>query len=166
MAQRSKEFGSFIRREREGLKIGLREMARRIGVSPTYLSMVERGQVPPPAEDKVKAIADILGSKRDELLALAGKISSDVEGLIIDTPEFAGLVRKVVAKASAQISISNIIQKALLSIEETSQPEAAPTGMSKGKQPSSKNAPPRRAERVENPERLRRNLRRGKESSS
>ena len=28
-----------------------------IGVSPTYLSKVERDEFPPPAEDKVKAIA-------------------------------------------------------------------------------------------------------------
>jgi HTH-type transcriptional regulator, competence development regulator len=36
------KFGAFIRREREGKEIGLREMAKMIGVSPTYLSKVER----------------------------------------------------------------------------------------------------------------------------
>jgi transcriptional regulator with XRE-family HTH domain len=33
------------------------EMAKKIGVSPTYLSKVERDEVPPPAEDKVRKIA-------------------------------------------------------------------------------------------------------------
>ena len=33
---------------------GLREMAKMIGVSPTYLSKVERDEFPPPAEDKVQ----------------------------------------------------------------------------------------------------------------
>jgi ribosome-binding protein aMBF1 (putative translation factor) len=35
-------FGEFVRREREAKEIGLREMAKMIGVSPTYLSKVER----------------------------------------------------------------------------------------------------------------------------
>lgn len=115
-------------------------MARRIGVSPTYLSMVERGQVPPPAEDKIVAIADIIGSKRDELLALAGKISSDVEGLIIDVPEMADLVRTA---AEAQISIPDFIQKAVIAIEENSQPGAPTSKVSKGKERSSRNPRPR-----------------------
>jgi len=45
------KFGAFIRRERGGKEIGLREMAKMIGVSPTYLSKVERDEFPPPAED-------------------------------------------------------------------------------------------------------------------
>ena len=34
------KFGKFVRRAREGKDIGLREMAKMIGVSPTYLSKV------------------------------------------------------------------------------------------------------------------------------
>jgi len=36
-------FGALVRREREAKEIGLREMAKKIGVSPTYLSKIERG---------------------------------------------------------------------------------------------------------------------------
>ena len=53
----------------------MREMAKMIGVSPTYLSKVERDEFPPPAEDKVKAIAKIIGCDADELLARAGRVS-------------------------------------------------------------------------------------------
>ena len=38
----------------------MREMAKMIGVSPTYLSKVERDEFSPPAEDKVRAIAKII----------------------------------------------------------------------------------------------------------
>ena len=31
-----------------------------IGVSPTYMSKVERDEFPPPVEDKVRAIAEII----------------------------------------------------------------------------------------------------------
>jgi transcriptional regulator with XRE-family HTH domain len=73
-----KKFGALLRREREAKEIGLREMAKMIGVSPTYLSKVERGDFPPPAEDRVKQIARVIDYDADALLALAGRISSDI----------------------------------------------------------------------------------------
>jgi HTH-type transcriptional regulator, competence development regulator len=72
-----KSFGALVRHEREAKEIGLREMAKKIGVSPTYLSKIERDEFDPPAEDKVRRIAEIIGRDPDELLALAGRVSSD-----------------------------------------------------------------------------------------
>jgi HTH-type transcriptional regulator, competence development regulator len=82
MTSGRKGFGALVRQEREAKEIGLREMAKMIGVSPTYLSKVERGDFPPPAEDKVKKIARIIGRDPDELLALAGRVASDVTDII------------------------------------------------------------------------------------
>ena len=65
MVGAKEKFGAFIRREREAKDIGLREMAKKIGVSPTYMSKVERDDYPPPAEDKVKAIAKIIECDAD-----------------------------------------------------------------------------------------------------
>ena len=65
-----------------------------IGVSPTYLSKVERDEFPPPAEDKVKAIARILDCDADDLLARAGRVSSDITDIIKRHPvELAALLR-------------------------------------------------------------------------
>jgi HTH-type transcriptional regulator, competence development regulator len=87
-------FGAFIRREREAREIGLREMAKKIGVSPTYLSKIERDEFPPPAEDKVRNIAAILGHDADELLALAGRVASDLTDIIRERPrEMADFLR-------------------------------------------------------------------------
>jgi transcriptional regulator with XRE-family HTH domain len=41
-------------------------MAKMIGVSPTYLSKIERDEFPPPAEDKVRRIAAIIGCDADD----------------------------------------------------------------------------------------------------
>ena len=83
-----------VRREREAKGLGLREMAKMIGVSPTYLSKVERDEFPPPAEDKVKAIAKLIGQDGDELLALAGRVASDLTEIIRQRPrEMADLLR-------------------------------------------------------------------------
>ncbi len=87
-------FGATVRRERERLEIGLRQFAKMIGVSPTYLSKVEREEFPPPAEDKVLAIAKIIGRDADELLALAGRVSSDLTDIIRRYPrEMASFLR-------------------------------------------------------------------------
>lgn len=90
----NEKFGAFIRREREAKEIGLREMAKLICVSPTYLSKVERDEFSPPAEDKVKAIAQIIKCDADDLLARAGRVSSDISDIIKRNPvELTALLR-------------------------------------------------------------------------
>ncbi len=87
-------FGSVVRRERLKLEIGLRQMAKSINVSPTYLSKIERNEFPPPAEDKVRKIAEIIDRDPDELLALAGRVSSDLAEIIRRHPrEMASFLR-------------------------------------------------------------------------
>jgi transcriptional regulator with XRE-family HTH domain len=94
MSQGRDKFGAFVRRERMVREIGLREMAKMIGVSPTYMSKVERDEFPPPAEDKVRRIAAIIGCDVDELLARAGRVSSDLSEIIKQHPrEMAALLR-------------------------------------------------------------------------
>ena len=89
-----KSFGALVRREREAKEIGLREMAKMIGVSPTYLSKIERGDFDPPAEDKVRKIAGIIARDPDELLALAGRVASDLTDIIRQRPrEMADFLR-------------------------------------------------------------------------
>jgi hypothetical protein len=65
-----------------------------IGVSPTYVSKVERDEFPPPAEDKIRLIAGVIGCDVDELLARAGKVASDLSDIIKRNPvEVAALLR-------------------------------------------------------------------------
>ena len=105
MAGLGEKFGAFIRRNREAKEIGLREMAKMIGVSPTYMSKVERDEFPPPAEDKVRAIANIIRCDVDELLALAGRVSSDVAEIIKRQPaELAALLRTANGMSAEQIA--------------------------------------------------------------
>jgi transcriptional regulator with XRE-family HTH domain len=75
-------FGSVVRRERQAKAIGLRQMAKMIGVSPTYLSKIERNEFPPPADDKVSKIAVITHLDEDHLFALARRVPSDLIEII------------------------------------------------------------------------------------
>ncbi len=87
-------FGPTIIAWREAKEIGLRRFADLVGMSPTYLSKVERGDFPPPGEEKIKAIAKALEKDADEVLALANRVASDLSEIIQRTPrEMATFLR-------------------------------------------------------------------------
>lgn len=89
------KFGPHIREAREARGIGLRELARLIEVEPAYLSKIERKIFPPPSEALIVKIADHLHEDPDRLLALAGKIPSDVKDAIIQSQgQLTKLVRQ------------------------------------------------------------------------
>jgi len=96
-----KPFGSCIRERRLALRaddrsFSLRQVAAAIGVEPSYLSKVERGEQAPPSEAKVRALAQVLGEDPDVLLALAGKVSTDLLRVIRRRPQlFAQLIRQI-----------------------------------------------------------------------
>ena len=95
--------GGYIRSLREELlkanaSYSVRQLAGRCGITPAYLSRVERDEVPPPSEDTLVKIADELGQDRDVLLAMAGKISADLRAVILSRPKlFGDLLRSIKA---------------------------------------------------------------------
>jgi transcriptional regulator with XRE-family HTH domain len=99
------KFGPHIREIREAESIGLRELARLIEVEPAYLSKIEREIFPPPSEMLIVKIAGHLGEDPDRLLALAGKIPSDVKDMIIQSEgQLAKLIREWMKPDNAQSS--------------------------------------------------------------
>ena len=99
-----RDFGKYARRRREELRetdprFSVRQVAARLGVEPSYLSKVERGEEAPPGEETVIRLARELGEDPDILLALAGKVSSDLQRIIRHRPQlFAQLIRELKAK--------------------------------------------------------------------
>jgi len=98
----NEDFGNYIRQRREKLlaeddSFSLRQVAARIGVQPSYLSRIERGEEKSlPSEAKIKALAKELNEDPDFLLALAGKVSSDLQKIIRKRPQlFAELIREL-----------------------------------------------------------------------
>ena len=92
-------FGSFVRTRREELResdpaFSVRRVAKRIDVQPSYLSKVERDEVSPPSEETTRKLARELDVDSDLLLAMAGKVSSDLQDVIRRRPQlFAELIR-------------------------------------------------------------------------
>lgn len=89
-------FGSRIRQLRVDQGISLRDFAGIIGIDFTYLSKIENGKVDPPSEDKIRLIARELGEAEEELLALAGKFSTEkMRKVVEEHPEVGKLLRKI-----------------------------------------------------------------------
>jgi transcriptional regulator with XRE-family HTH domain len=78
--------GGLLRQTRQAQHVGLRELARRVNISPAYLSKIETGQLQPPAEDKLVAMAQQLNLDSDALLAQAGRVPTDVLETIKQQP--------------------------------------------------------------------------------
>ena len=88
-------FGAHVRAVREGFRredraFSVRQVARRIGVEPAYLSKIERDQVAPPSEATIRRLAAELREDPDVLLAMAGKVSSDLQAIVLKRPQLFG----------------------------------------------------------------------------
>ena len=94
-------YGSYIREARErryadDRAFSVRKVAQRIGVEPAYLSKIERDQVPPPSEAATRRLAEELSEDPDLLLAMSGKVSGDLQHIILRRPLlFADLIRQL-----------------------------------------------------------------------
>lgn len=63
-------FGQFLRQTRKEQRVSLRTVAKVLGVTPGYLSFVERGVVPPPPMDRIIEIARVMDIDPGFLLVL------------------------------------------------------------------------------------------------
>ncbi len=94
-------FGEHIRtvrekRQRDDRAFSLRMVASRTGVLPAYLSQVEFEQTPPPSEQTIRRLATDLDQDADVLLALAGKLSRDLQAIVLRRPRLmADLLREL-----------------------------------------------------------------------
>jgi HTH-type transcriptional regulator, competence development regulator len=103
----NKSFGALLRARRRKKKSGdasfsLRKLAERVGIEPSYLSKIERGQESPPGEDTICRIAAELGEDSDTLLALGGKVSSDLVQIIRERPALMAKLLRSVRRAPAK----------------------------------------------------------------
>ena len=79
----NKEFGEYLISLRDARKqtdptFSLRGVASKIGISPTYLSKIERGEQPA-SEKTIRKLAEILGVSADEIFAHAERIDPNLE---------------------------------------------------------------------------------------
>lgn len=88
-----KNFGETIRDLRVAQDLGLRETATKVGISPAYLSRIERGKERPPRPEVTKELAKILAADPDVLFRLSSSTDPEVVDFLHEQPEIMNLLR-------------------------------------------------------------------------
>jgi transcriptional regulator with XRE-family HTH domain len=72
-------FGTLLKTKRRDADLSQRELAKQIGVDFSYISKLENDRLPPPAADTIVKICQVLGTEPDEMLALTGKLPTEIQ---------------------------------------------------------------------------------------
>ena len=88
-----KDFGETIRELRVAQDLGLRETAGKVGISPAYLSRIERGKEHPPRPEIIKELAKLLAADPDVLFRLSSSTDPEIVGFLHEQPEAINLLR-------------------------------------------------------------------------
>ena len=89
-----RSFGTALRERRHAAGLSQRQLAERAALDFSYISKLENDRLPPPAADTVVQICGVLGIPSGELLALAGKIPSQVREGVSTSPAAQDFLRE------------------------------------------------------------------------
>ena len=105
----TEKFGSYIRRLRMKNDIGQRELAKKIGVAPSYLNDIEKNKRTAPRIELIKKLSVILKADLDLLYDLAGNskktVAPDIVDYVESKPKIVSLLR---AAKSSKLSNDEI----------------------------------------------------------
>jgi len=93
------KLGDLIRATRTAQGMSLRELARRIGKSPAFVTELECDEFPSVSEDTLRKVADELGLDEAKLFVLAERTPRD---LVPESETEYALYRKVKAMPAAE----------------------------------------------------------------
>ena len=104
-------FGETIREMRQAQQMGLRSAADRLGISPAYLSRIERGKERPPRPDLVKRLATLLGGDSDLLFRLAESTDPDLADYVHSIPNVPEFLRTAKAMKLTSEDFAVLIER-------------------------------------------------------
>lgn len=108
-----KTFGETIRDLRVAQDLGLRDTATKVGISPAYLSRIERGKERPPRPEVTKELAKMLAADPDVLFRLSSSTDPEVVDFLHDQPEVMNLLRFIKESGFSETEIDRLRQAAV-----------------------------------------------------
>jgi transcriptional regulator with XRE-family HTH domain len=106
----SKTLGDVIREARIP-KGSLREYAKKLDITPSYLSDIENDRRVP-AEDVLRKIADLLGLDFDELMARAGRLGEETDRYMRRHPTAGVLFRQLSESNTPEDDLAKLLKRA------------------------------------------------------
>jgi transcriptional regulator with XRE-family HTH domain len=89
----------------------LRDVAKLLGITPSYQSDIENDRRVP-AEEVLKRTADTLGLDFEDLMALAGRIGEDAERYLRRQPAAGALFRKLTETNAPEALLRKMMEEA------------------------------------------------------
>lgn len=103
-----KNFGDTIRNLRVAQDLGLRETATKVGISPAYLSRIERGKESPPRPEVIKELARALAADPDVLFRLSASTDPEVAEFLHGQPEIMSLIRYIKNSSFTDVELDQL----------------------------------------------------------
>lgn len=91
----AQRFGQTLRMLRASAELSLRELARRVGVTPGYLSQVECGHLAPPTKERLHKIARVLGVSPQDFLRMSGRLDPALVQFLLENPQCQELLKTI-----------------------------------------------------------------------
>lgn len=105
-------FGETIRNLRVAQDLGLRETSIKVGISPAYLSRIERGKERPPRPELIKELARVLAADPDVLFRLSSSTDPEIVDYLHEQPKAMNLLRFIKDASFTEADIHSLIQAA------------------------------------------------------
>ena len=91
---KQKTFGQTLKEIRRSKDITQRQLATAVGVDFSYISKIENDRMPPPAADTIVKICEVLDVPPDALLAMTGKMPTQIKEAISEKPAAQEFLRE------------------------------------------------------------------------
>jgi transcriptional regulator with XRE-family HTH domain len=102
--------GDLIREGRVGKKLGLRELARKLDITPSYLSDIENNRRVP-SEELLRELAYTLELDFDCLMALAGRFGEQTQSYVKQQPAAGALFRRISERKLGKDALEHLMQE-------------------------------------------------------
>jgi transcriptional regulator with XRE-family HTH domain len=106
----NRTLGDCVRDARTAKDVGLREVAKRLGVAPSYLSDIENDRRTP-SEDVLRALSRELALDFDELMARAGRVGEQAERYLRRVPTAGVLFRRISERNLSPEEVGRLLQE-------------------------------------------------------
>ena len=110
MADIERSLGDRVRDARVSKGLALRELARRIGIAPSYLSDIEYDRRTP-SEEVLGTICGELDLDVDTMLALAGRLGEEADRYLRRHPTAGVLFRRVSAAGLPEADLQRLVDE-------------------------------------------------------
>ena len=121
MAHDNRTIGDVIHDARAKLKLSLRDVTKKLDITPSYLSDIENNRRVP-SEEVLGKLAKLLQLDYDDLMARAGRFGKDAVRYMMRTPAAGVLLRRLAEGKASGETVEKLLKVADREIGQKKEP--------------------------------------------